>query len=104
MRRLRSGCLSDGHDGADALPERAHGGQDGARLVAAVRHAVVTAWILASAEILPVGGLEQFGVSLGVTVGQQVARTLPAEQRVRRNAPRRAREVPLALEEVKEQR
>jgi hypothetical protein len=48
-----------------------------------VRHAVVAARVLTPAELLPLSRLEQFGVGLGIPVGQQVARPLPAEQQGR---------------------
>src|SRR5215469_3474509 len=89
---------------AQGLPQRPHGGKHGRRLVTAVRHAVRAPRVLAAPVGVPVGGLDQLLVGLGVPVGHQVARPLPAEQRVGRDAPRGAGEVLLALEEVEEQR
>src|SRR5207247_512561 len=60
--------------------------------------------VAAAPVLLPVGRLDQLAVRLRVTVRHQVARPLPAEERVARNPPRRALEVDLALEEVEEQR
>src|SRR6266704_4970776 len=90
--------------GPDRLAQRAHGGEHGGRLVAAVRHAVGAARVLAASVGVPVGGLDELLIRLHVPVVQQVAGLLPAEQRVGGNAPRGAAEVGLALEEVKEQR
>src|SRR5437773_8683594 len=92
------------HDGAKRLAQRAHRMQHRGRLVAAMRHAVRAAVVLAAAVLLPVGRLDEFLVRLGVAVAHQVARALPAEDRVARDAPRRALEVDLALEEVEEER
>src|SRR5262245_6444735 len=89
--------------GAQRLAQRGSGGDDGGRLVPAVRHAVRAARVLAPAVLRPVGGLDELLVRLRVAVGHQVARPLPAEHRVARDAPRRAVEVGLALEEVEEQ-
>ena len=63
--------------------------QHGGRLVAAVGHAVFAARVLAAPVLAPVGRLEQLFVGLGVAVGHQVARALPAEQRVARECPTR---------------
>src|SRR3984885_16018844 len=90
--------------GAQALAQRVHGGEDGGRLVAAVRHAVVAARVLAAAEVVPVGGLQEFLPGADVAVVHQVAGTLPALQRVQRHAPRGALEVGLALKEVQVER
>src|SRR5437773_333239 len=92
------------YGGAEGLAEGAHRLQDGGRLVAAVRHAVVAAGIPAAAVLRPVGRLDELLVSLRVPVGHEVAGPLPAEDRVRRNAPGSAREVDLALEKVQEER
>ena len=54
--------------GAQALLERAHGGQHRARLVSAVRHAVVAARILAPAERVPVRRLQQLLLDAGKAV------------------------------------
>src|SRR5215469_272175 len=100
----RRGSRLSAPKSADRLPQRRGGGEHRRGLVAAVRHAIRAARIPAPAVGVPVGGLDQFLVGLGVAVGHQVARPLPAEQRVGRNAPRRATEVGLALKEVQEQR
>ena len=65
--------------GAQALLERAHRGEHGRRLVAAVGHAVVAALVLAAAVLVPVGGLDELLVGLDVAVVHQVARLLPAQ-------------------------
>src|SRR5580658_7777586 len=83
----------------DRLAQRAHRGQHGRGLVAAVRHAVGAAGVLAPPVGVPVGGLDEFLVRLHVPVVHQVAGLLPAEQRVGGDAPRGAPEVGLALEE-----
>src|SRR5690606_22653759 len=89
---------------AQGLLEGAHGGEDGGGLVAAVRHAVGAARVLAAAVAVPVGLLDQLPVGRHVPVAHQVAGTLPAEEGVVRDGPRGAREVDLALEEVQEER
>src|SRR6266849_3839037 len=86
--------------GPDRLAQRAHRGQHGRGLIAAVRHAVGAARVLAPPVGVPVGGLDELLVGLHVAVGHQVAGLLPAEQRVGGNPPRGAAEVGLALEEV----
>src|SRR5690606_35560490 len=90
--------------GAQRLLQRSHGGEDGGGLVAAVRHAVGAARVLAAAVAVPVGLLDQLPVGRHVPVAHQVAGTLPAEEGVVRDGPRGAREVDLALEEVQEER
>src|SRR5579875_3782151 len=77
----------------DRLLQRARRGEDGRRLIPAVCHAVGAARVLPAAVGVPVGGLDELFVGLRVPVGHQVARLLPAEQRVRRDTPRRAAEV-----------
>src|SRR6266568_8667962 len=47
--------------GPDRLAQRAHRGQHGRGLVAAVRHAVGAARVLAPPVGIPVGGLDEFG-------------------------------------------
>src|SRR2546430_840689 len=89
---------------ADRLPERARRREDRRRLVPAVRHAVRAAVVVAPPVLAPVGGLDQLLVRLRVAVAHQVARSLPAEDGVARDAPRRALEVDLALQEVEEER
>src|SRR5580693_7857691 len=89
--------------GAEALLEGAHGGEDRGGLVAAVGHAVVAARVLATAELVPVRGLQEFPPGLRVAVVEQVAGLLPAFEAVQRDPPRRALEVGLALEEVQVQ-
>src|SRR3954464_13320768 len=73
--------------GAQRLLERAHGGENGGGLVAAVRHAVGAARVLAAAVLVPVGLLDEFAVRRHVSVAHQVAGPLPAEQRVGRERP-----------------
>src|SRR5690606_24300884 len=90
--------------GAQRLLQGAHGGEDGGGLVAAVRHAVGAARVLAAAVLVPVGVLDQLPVRRHVAVAHQVAGALPAEQGVVGDGPGGAREVDLALEEVEEQR
>src|SRR2546429_6410363 len=89
-------------------PQRlAHGArrlQHGRRLIAAVRIAVLAARVLPAPVLAPAGGLDQLLVRGGVAVRHQIARPLPAEQRVAGDPPGRALEVDLALEEVEEQR
>src|ERR1044072_270380 len=89
---------------AQRLLERAHGGQAGGGLVAAVGHAVVAARVLAPAVLVPVGLLDQLAVGGDVSVAHQVAGPLPAEERVVGDAPGGAREVGPALQEVQEER
>ena len=86
------------------LLERSHGGEHCGGFIAAVRHAVGAARVLAAAVGVPVGGLDQLAVGLRVPVRHQVTRPLPAEKRIGRDPPCRAAEVRLALEEVEEQR
>src|SRR4051794_40896186 len=90
--------------GAQRLLEGGHGRQDGGRLIAAVRHAVGTPVVLAAAVGVPVGLLQQLLVRLHVPVAHQIAGLLPAEERVARDRPGRAREVDLAFQEVQEER
>src|SRR5579875_193884 len=84
---------SSAGEGAQALLEGTHGSQDRGRLVAAVGHAVVAARVLAPAEVLPVGVLQEFLPGLGVAVVEQVARLLPALEAVQRHTPGGALEV-----------
>src|SRR3954452_24732036 len=65
--------------GAQRLLERAHGGENGGGLVAAVRHAVGAPRVLAAAVLVPVGLLDEFAVRRHVPVTHQVAGALPAE-------------------------
>ena len=65
-------------------------------------HAIVAAGVAAPAVLGLVGGLDELLVRLGVTVGQQVARPLPAEDRVGGHAPGGALELDLSFQEVKE--
>src|SRR5215211_1851747 len=90
--------------GANGLLERLRRGEDGRGLVAAVGHAVVAARVAAPTVLLPLRGLDQLLVRLRIAVGHQVARALPAEDRIAGDAPRRALEIHLALEEVEEER
>src|ERR1035441_2389255 len=87
---------------AQALLDRSHRREDRSWLVAAVRHAVVAPLVPAATVLAPVGGLDEFLVRLHVAIGHQVARALPAQQRVRGNPPCGALEIDLALEEVEE--
>src|SRR6202000_1630236 len=96
-------CPGSAGEGAQALLEGTHGGQDRGGLIATVGHAVVAARVLAPAELVPLGGLQQLLPGLGVAVVEQVAGLLPALEAVQRDAPRRALEVGLALEEVQVQ-
>src|SRR5579875_1838078 len=91
------------HQGTQGLAQAVRRGQHRAGLVTAVRHAVAAAGVASPAVLGPVGRLHQFLVGLGVTVGQQVARALPAEDGVGRDAPGGALELHLALQEVQEQ-
>ena len=77
-----------GH-GPQRLAQRAHRGDDRGRLVAAVGHAVGAARVVAAAVAVPLGGVEQLLVGRRVAVVQQVARPLPAEQRVATGCPTR---------------
>src|SRR5450432_835982 len=67
-------------------------------------HAVVATRISSAPVLRPVGRLDEFFVRLHIPIGHQVTGPLPPEQRVRRDAPRRALEVDLAFKEVEEQR
>src|SRR5579875_1067817 len=87
-------------EGAEALLEQAHRGEDRGGFVAAMGHAVVAARVLAAAELVPFRGLQQFLPGLGVAVVEQVAGLLPAFEAIKRHAPRCALEVRLAFEEV----
>src|SRR5436190_2742284 len=89
---------------AQGLLERLRRLEDGGGLIAAVGHAVVATRIATPAVLLPLRGLHELLVGLRVAVGHQVARSLPAEDRVARDPPRGALEVHLALEEVQEER
>src|SRR6266581_5320860 len=89
---------------AHGLPKRLRRSQHGCRLVAAVRHAVVTARVAPASIFRPVRRVDQLTVRLRVAVRPQVAGPLPAEERVAWNSPRRALEVDLALEKVEEER
>ena len=62
--------------------------------------AVLAARVVARAVVLPLDALEQRLVGREDAVGEQVARALPAVRVARDRAPRRARELPLAGEEV----
>ena len=68
-----------------------------------MRHAVGAFLVLAGAVRIPVGGFHQFLEGLGVTLAEQVAGLLPAEDVARRHAPRRALIILIAGEEVQEQ-
>src|ERR1043166_1922329 len=76
------------------LPETAQTAKtviDGARFIAAVHHAVRTLRIARfGAVVLPPGGIHKFLKGVRVTVLQQVARLLPAENVVGGHAPWRA--------------
>src|SRR6478672_5231249 len=93
-----------GDHGAQRLAERLRRREHGGRLVAAVCHAVVAARVASAPVLRPVGRLDQLAVGLRVAVRHQVARALPAEERVARDPPRRALEVDLAFEKVEEER
>src|ERR1035437_2345415 len=66
-------------------------------------HAIRAAFVLATPVRIPVSGLDQLLVGTGVPIGHEVAGSLPTEHGVARDAPGRALEVGLALEEVKEE-
>src|SRR5581483_1340106 len=90
---------------ANALLERAGRLQDSRRFVSAMRHAVGTFRILTASVERPIRFLNQFFVALRVgRVGHQVARPLPAQNRIRRNSPRRAFHVEFAFEEIQIER
>src|SRR5918996_4907919 len=75
--------------GAQGLLQGPHGGEDGGGLVAAVRHAVGAAGVLAAAVLVPAGLLDEFAVRRDVPVAHQVAGAVPAEEGVVRDRPRR---------------
>src|SRR5579875_1312860 len=89
--------------GPDRLAQGAHGGQHRSWLVPAVGHAVGAPGVLAPPVAVPVGGLEELLIGLGVTVGHQVAGPLPAEDGVAGYAPGGALVVDLPLQEVEEE-
>src|SRR3989449_208959 len=75
------------------------------RLVPAVHHAVAALLVAAAAPVvLPAGGLQKLLEGRGIAFLQEIAGALPAEHVVGRVAPRSALEVPLAHEELQEQR
>src|SRR5579883_456486 len=77
---------------------------DGRALEAAVRHAIVATPVAADAVALPLGVLHQGAIGGGIAlIGQQVAGALPAEDVVRRIAPRGALVALVAGEEVEVQ-
>src|SRR6185369_874889 len=76
--------------------ERAEGLRDGGRFVSAVDHAVLTTGVAArAAVVVPLRRVEQLAETANVAFLQQIARFLPAEDVVRRVAPRSAFEIPL---------
>src|ERR1700744_99799 len=60
--------------------------------------------VVAGAVAVPVGGVHELLVALGVALAEQVAGALPAEHVARRLAPGRAMVVLVAGQEVHEQR
>src|ERR1700678_3355266 len=91
-RRFR---MSPAADRTDGLPQRRRRRDHGGWLVPAVSHAVRAARVLAPAVTVPVRGLDQLPVSADVTVAHQLARLLPALERVGRDAPGGTAEVHL---------
>ena len=88
-------------DAADAGERVVHG----ARLVAAVHHAVLALRVAAlDAVVRPLGLGDEFLERVVVALLQEVARLLPAEDVVGRAAPRGALEIALAHEELEEER
>src|ERR1700733_4640322 len=78
---------------------------DSGAFEAAVRHAIVAARVLAHAVLVPLGVVDERTVARRIAfVGQEVAGPLPAENVVRRIAPRRALIGLVAGEKVQEQR
>src|SRR5579863_8663466 len=70
-----------------------------------MRHAVLARLMLTARVFRPVGFVEQLLIGAGIALfAHEVARALPAEDRVARNPPRRAFEVDLTLEEIQVQR
>ncbi len=83
--------------------ERAEGVVHAAGLIAGVHHAVRAARVAAlGAVVVPLDRLHQLLEGVRVAVLQQVAGLLPAEDGVRRHAPRRAGQVLLAHQELHE--
>src|SRR5439155_24088183 len=105
-RRRRAWAECSGPDQRPyGLLERAHRGQYRGGLVSAVGHTVAALDVSAVASVLrPIRGLHQLAIALAVAVGLQVTGTLPAEDRITRDPPRRALVIDLALQEVQEQR
>src|SRR5581483_12101542 len=78
---------------------------DGRRLEPAVDHAVAALLVAAALAVpRPLGRLHEVLEGVRVPVLEEVAGPLPAEQVVRGIAPRRALVLPLAHEELQEQR
>src|SRR5208283_967967 len=76
---------------------------DGRSLEPAVRHAVVAARISADTVAIPVGVLDERAIRRRIAfIGQQIARSLPAEYVVRRIAPWRALVALVAGEKIQE--
>src|ERR1700692_3835802 len=74
-------------------------------LESAMRHAVVTPWILADAVFVPLGVVDQRPVARRIPfVGEQVARPLPTEYVVGGIAPGRALIGLVTGEKIQEQR
>ena len=87
-------------DGGEGTGERI---PHGARLVAAVHHAVRAFLVAPRAVGLPIRFFHQFPERCGIAFAEQVARALPAEYRPRRIAPRRAMIRLVPGKEVEEQ-
>src|SRR5439155_816723 len=101
---LLAAGLAGAQLGVAVGPLRPDGGDLLAQRLVTVSAAQRAAQVMPAPVPGPVGGLDQFLVGAGVAVAHQVARPLPAENRVARDPPRGAAEVGFALQEIQEQR
>src|SRR5208282_6004938 len=88
--------------GPDRRPGSGHGDMRRRRLIAAMRHAVGALLISAGPVAVPVRRLHELLERRGISLAEEIAWLLPAEDVAGRHAPRRASEVAVAGEEIEE--
>jgi hypothetical protein len=68
-----------------------------------MRHTISTTGIFSSPILLPIGCFDQFFIGTGISIGHEIAWSLPAQYRVARDTPGGTGKVNLALQEIQEE-